>query len=530
MNKKKLFLLLLVSTIYYSCNNEEQDALRVNNFQKNVTTRSGVISGTLSGSKAPYIGDGLCRYRLDFPTQSNPVGFIISSQGGNAAFRLFENELRFGRTLRVTLQKNTSYLDFDVLWTTECNDACLMVRPEVNSTIKLSADLRNIQVKMRPIVVNGPSTFELGSQITFWCSYPLHSTTEVKWKYNGAEFSKISETKLLDEKKAELKLKSIKSIVNSSVKVEIADCYPNEINAFNYFITRKGEFNCINIGPQIVGPKDVRQYNKYSYSINDVKASSFSWSATNAKIVKGQNTSSVTLIPLEKGPGTVNVTYKYNGGSDVFSNEYSFDVSEHSMKIKGPDVICENDYGTYSVVNPIDGATFDWKLSENIYSSPFWEYLNRTEPFVILDNIAIPGGSFINSMLGVTIRFNEFSVKLFKPITFAMGGIQEDNHDIIGNFFSGGDAYFELSPVPVGASDFVWRVDSHGGANYTCMQGYYFTECSSQNRDIPQSGTAVVEYTDKCGNRCSMYRIFTYEDIHSSSSNFKMRKFKSHKK
>ena len=40
-----------------------------------------------------------------------------------------------------------------------------MVRPE-KSTIELTADLRNINVKMKPMPINAPSTFELGDTIT----------------------------------------------------------------------------------------------------------------------------------------------------------------------------------------------------------------------------------------------------------------------------------------------------------------------------------------------------------------------------
>ena len=56
----------------------------------------------------------------------------------------------------------------NVLWTKAGSNSTLMVRPE-KSTIELTADLRNINVKMKPMPINAPSTFELGDTITLWC-------------------------------------------------------------------------------------------------------------------------------------------------------------------------------------------------------------------------------------------------------------------------------------------------------------------------------------------------------------------------
>lgn len=58
-----------------------------------------------------------------------------------------------------------------------------MVRPE-KSTIELTADLRNINVKMKPMPINAPSTFELGDTITLWCNYSINKDTGIKWTYD----------------------------------------------------------------------------------------------------------------------------------------------------------------------------------------------------------------------------------------------------------------------------------------------------------------------------------------------------------
>ena len=68
-----------------------------------------------------------------------------------------------------------------------------MVRPE-KSTIELTADLRNINVKMKPMPINAPSTFELGDTITLWCNYPINKDTDIKWTYDKNLFAEISQS------------------------------------------------------------------------------------------------------------------------------------------------------------------------------------------------------------------------------------------------------------------------------------------------------------------------------------------------
>ena len=68
-----------------------------------------------------------------------------------------------------------------------------MVRPE-KSTIELTADLRNINVKMKPMPINAPSTFELGDTITLWCNYSINKDTGIKWTYDKNQFAEISQS------------------------------------------------------------------------------------------------------------------------------------------------------------------------------------------------------------------------------------------------------------------------------------------------------------------------------------------------
>lgn len=73
-----------------------------------------------------------------------------------------------------------------------------MVRPE-KSTIELTADLRNINVKMKPMPINAPSTFELGDTITLWCNYPINKDTDIKWTYDKIYSLKSLKVHLLQQ-------------------------------------------------------------------------------------------------------------------------------------------------------------------------------------------------------------------------------------------------------------------------------------------------------------------------------------------
>lgn len=73
-----------------------------------------------------------------------------------------------------------------------------MVRPE-KSTIELTADLRNINVKMKPMPINAPSTFELGDTITLWCNYSINKDTGIKWTYDKIYSLKSLKVHLLQQ-------------------------------------------------------------------------------------------------------------------------------------------------------------------------------------------------------------------------------------------------------------------------------------------------------------------------------------------
>ena len=99
------------------------------------------------------------------------------------------------------------------------------------------------------------------------------------------------------------------------------------------------------MGPQIDGYRNIEQYKEYIYSINDSKAHTFYWTGKNIKIVSGQNSSTVTIVPTQPGNASVKVSYKYKNQTDNFTNELPLSVSKTSMQLIGPDVICDN--GTF---------------------------------------------------------------------------------------------------------------------------------------------------------------------------------------
>lgn len=263
------------------------------------------------------------------------------------------------------------------------------------------------------------------------------------------------------------------------------------------------------IGPQIEGQQNVELYKKYTYSINDSKAYLFSWTGNNIKIISGQNSSTVTVVPINTGTASIKATYKHGSYTGVFTNEYSLNVSKTSMRLIGPDVICNN--GTFTLNNFPTGATIDWVVSNGLYSA-----LNQTNSSITLNNMATPGESSINATLTATVHTYRISSTSSKSTTYNIADIQEYKHNING-YFSEHRGQCELSPVPEGASDFHWYIDNGWNVD---MQGYHLTSFSSTN-EKPFSGTiwATVDFTDACGQRATIYNNFEVGTSRSASGN-----------
>lgn len=509
MKNKYLYLAIMIALISNSCNKEEQTSNLSSNgsVSTEVQTRASYINGTIIGEMNPYVGDGAYTYRISIPSQQQSVRIKISAAGGEAKLRRSANE-RYEDILETTIPVGTTQHSFDVLWTGAGSGTRLMARP-YNSTIELNADLNNINVQMKPMAINAPSTFELGSNITLWSNYPLNKDAIIKWTYDKKLFSEISQSASVAQSKFQIDLKSLQPFEKSDIGVEVHDFYINSIGAKSYFIARKSNMSFHNIGPQINGVQNVEQYKMYSYSINDSKAHSFSWTGSNIEIIDGGNTSTVTIMPLNTGNSTLKVSYKYGDKDGTFTNEYSLNTSKTSMQLIGPDIIC--DEGTFTIKNFPVGATVDWVVSNGLFSA-----LNRTSSSIALNNLATPGGSTIYATLTATVHTNGISTIFSKPFTFNMSGIQEDNHNITG-FFSEYGGQCDLSPVPEGASDFEWHIDNGWSVD---MQGYHTVSFSS-NSGTPFSGTiwVTVNFTDGCGHRATIYNSFEVGSGYSQSSN-----------
>lgn len=282
-------------------------------------------------------------------------------------------------------------------------------------------------------------------------------------------------------------------------KVSVRPCFTTECGEM------KGEsrsFTIVRTGPPITGLKKVEQYKSYSYSISDNNIHSISWSGVNANIVSGQGTSTVTVVPIKDGTATLTASYKYGNSSTIFESKILLSVSKTSIRLIGPDVIC--DKGDFVIENFPSGATVDWKIS-NGFSA-----LGRTTPSLEVKNIATPGGSSIYATLTATVHFSGKSIEFTKPITYNVSGIQEDNHDMIYGYLSSTGGECGLSPVPEGASDFHWSVDNNSYWDVD-MQGYYFTTFSA-NRPYNGIVWVTVEFTNACGTRTTMYNSFEVGD------------------
>lgn len=231
----KYISLIIVLIICNSCNKEDQCILSNEDISSEVTTRTSYIGGTISGEKSPYVGYGYYTYTLSFSKQNDPIGITLSAVGGEARFRNpYTN--KYETTLKTPIPKGQTQYSFDVLWT-KAGDAAIMVRPN-NSTIELNADLRNINVQMKPFAINAPTTFELGSTITLWCNYPINKDTDIRWSYNKSLFSEISQTASVEQSRFQINLKSIKPFSSSEIGIEVYDYYNNWLGVKEYLPIR----------------------------------------------------------------------------------------------------------------------------------------------------------------------------------------------------------------------------------------------------------------------------------------------------
>ena len=504
MKKKNIFFVLLICFINSSCNKEEHtDELQDKDFYSDVTTRASYLSCTITGEMNPYVSDGYYTYDLSIPIQKQSVGIRISAVGGEARFKTNYQE-RFESTWVTQIPAGKNHFPINVLWTKAGSNSTLMVRPE-KSTIELTADLRNINVKMKPMPINAPSTFELGDTITLWCNYSINKDTGIKWTYDKNLFAEVSQSASVTQSRFQINLKSKQAFKNSDVGVEVHDFYINSIGAKEYFMARKSNISFPNMGPQIDGYRNIEQYKEYIYSINDSKAHTFYWTGKNIKIVSGQNSSTVTIVPTQPGNASVKVSYKYKNQTDNFTNELPLSVSKTSMQLIGPDVICDN--GTFSIKNFPTKATVDWIVGNDLYSQ-----LNQASPAITLNNLGTPGGSSIYTTLTAIVHTKEYTVQFSKPITFNVSGIQENDHDIIYGYLSQSGGECGLNPIPEGAHDFHWSVDCDWEVD---MQGYYFTTFSSRNSHEIERVCVTVDFINACGTRTYIYNYF---DIGSTNS------------
>ena len=286
MKNEYVLLVITILLLNNSCCKEESSAQLMSDIDMEATTRATYISGTIIGEKKPYVGDGAYSYKLSLNGQKDPIRIRISAVGGGAKFRRSSSD-KYDTELICSIPKGTTQYPFDVLWTKAESGVVLMVRPE-NSTIELNADLRDINVRMKPMIINGPTTFELGSTIKLWCNYPINKYTNIKWTYDKNLFSEIEQSASVEKQRFQIDLRSVQPFEESVIKVEVHDFFMHTIDVREYFLARSS--NCVfrNIGPQIDGYKFVEQYRKYSYSIDDSKAHSFSWIGENVKIISGQ--------------------------------------------------------------------------------------------------------------------------------------------------------------------------------------------------------------------------------------------------
>lgn len=498
MKNKYIFLLLAIAFISNSCNKDEQssDLLGINS---EATTRAVYIGGTITGEKNPYVGYGYYTYTVNISKQNNPIGIEISATGGGAKFRN-PNTNNYEATCGIPIPKGQTQYSFDVLWTKPGNGVALMLRPSDNSVIQLNADLRDINVKMRPFTINAPTTFELGSTITLWCNYPINKNTDIRWTYDKSLFSEISQEASVEQSKFQIKLKSLKSFRSSDIGVEVNDYYNNWFGAKEYFTARKGSYSFQNIGPQITGSTSLTLYDIYTYQF-DVSSnlSNIQWEDNEyIRCIGDKNQYSIRVNPIKAGNTEIRVSYNYKNSTERFYSTIPITITSNLPtlpEITGSKSICYGSTQNYSISNLPPQATVQWTTnggtSPASYNGKIFECKNISPSITtstLSANITLPSN--------YSFSINR-SVQLFNPAASFNKGYIGDAAITINGSKASTEVY--LYNYPYWATNFTWS--STGKVLNIDPQGQSWAIINYDKLGIEYGDIVVtVRYQSPCGD------------------------------
>ena len=493
--------LIIVFIICNSCNKEDQCILSNEDINSEVTTRTSYIGGTISGEKSPYVGDGTYRYTLSFNKQSNPIGIKISAVGGGAKIK-DPSTNRYGNEYTKSIPKGTSQYSFDVLWTQPESSAVLMIRPN-NSTIELTADLRDINVRMKPMSINAPSTFELGDTITLWCNYPLNKDTYIKWTYDKELFSEVSQSASVTQSKFQIDLKSIQSSKESNIGVEISDFFINAIGARTYFVVRRGSSKLSDmIAPQISGSTLLKQYNTYTYTLSlSSNLSNIQWTDNEyIKCIQNKNGYSVKLNPIKAGNGQVYVSYNYKNSTERYYSSMPITIDAVFPDIIGDKNICYNNSKSFSIKDQPPGSSVQWSTTGGTnpqnYIGDVYTCKNISSTITmprLYATIVLPSGFTIEK---------ESYLRLFNPnASFEKGNLVPDQIDAVN-----ANITVSLMGYPNWATNFTWSSTNVSGI---CIQGQPWTCISYNSFEAWDSEVEIkVAYQSPCGDWYEVSEMF----------------------
>lgn len=499
-----IILTIVIAFINNSCNNEEQSSELLHdktNVYKAIT-RTSYIGGTISGEKKAYIGDGTYRYTLSFSRQNNPIGIKISAVGGEAKIKNPSSN-RYQTSLTQIIPKGIVQYSFDVLWTKAEKSAVLMVRP-YNSTIELNADLKDINIEMKPFTINAPKTFELGNAITFWCSYPLNKDTNIKWVYDKGLFSEITQSASVNQGKFQIDLKSIQPFKTSSIGVEVYDFFINVIGTKEYFLARKGNTNLFNIGPQISGNNSLVLYDSYTYQFNvSSDLTNIKWEENEyIRYISNKNQYSVQLNPIKAGKSTIRVSYNYKNSTEYYHNNIPITITSVFPSIIGNKNICYNTTQNLSIKNIPSQALVQWNTDGG--TSPM-EYTGNV--FMCKNISSTIRKSNINATITLPSKYSfniNSYVNLFNPTApFEKGRITDDA--VIEADHGSGETSVSLYGYPTWATNFTW---SSPNAYSIEVQGQNWTTFYYNSFEVWETEAEVkVKYQSPCGDWYEVAKI-----------------------
>ena len=469
----------------------------------------------LTGEKNPYVGDS-CNYSLRLDEKLEKPLKIIINTGVRGFIRVGGKGSYKNSSLQTEIPKDATTFNFEVIWDRESSGNSITLTSIQGQDNDVSAELLDINVRMRPWEWTAPSSVSLNKEFTISCSYSSvkGSNIEPYWDYDHVCFEKIFQTTDPAKKETSLTLLPRKG---GNAKIELS--FAKNIT-YDY-----GLIASIDLGskstiyqieePDISGNPIIDLYETSIYSISGDGLRDIVWSGENIKIIGENNTPQVTVVATKEGQGSIEVSYHIGDTNKDFKKQKDLTINNVIMQIDGKDMVCNQE--VFTIKNFQNGATVDWEVRDTETGELLLSKSNQTSSaLTVSSSLNTDEDSKMVDILA-TVHYNTLNISLRRNVALVKSGIQEAGaYTITGSYGSTG-GMFEVSPRPYDATGYRWSVDNGWAAD---VNDQFFCSFYSMTGE-PYYGPfhVTVSFSDPCGNWLTVHKEFSTEARFMLSSN-----------